>query len=532
MRDTQSCGEALVHLLERRGVDIVFGIPGVHTLDLYRGLSQSSIRHVLVRHEQGAGFMADGYARLSGRPGVCFVITGPGVTNIATPMAQAYSDSIPMLVISTVRATGDLENRHGKLHEITNQLSVTKPLSAFAATAMSPEQLPGLIDRAFAVFESERPRPVHIEIPLDIAAMPVEGDWWPAPRVRCPKPDPTELVTSADVLRKATMPAIIAGGGALGAVPELVHLAEYLGAPVVTTVASKGLMADDHPLYLGNTLSCLQTQEFLGKADVVLAVGTELSETDSWCDKLTFHGDLVRIDIDRSIINNPYPATAGIIGDAVAILKALVLLLSNGDRVVSAPVENKVLGIRQAIRKNESELMQTHRRVLEIMHAVLPADAVIYADMTQIAYSGNVIYPVSKPRSWFHPSGYGTLGYALPAAIGAKLAEPSLPIVALAGDYGFQFTVQELAVAVELDLPLTIILWNNDALGQIRDDMIAQGFDKVGVQQLNPDFRLLAGAYGTNYLRPEGKAALEAGLTRAMNEPGLWLIDVRQSAFS
>ncbi|MCP4047640.1 MAG: decarboxylase, partial [Gammaproteobacteria bacterium] len=188
MRDTQTCGEALVHLLERRGVDIVFGIPGVHTLDLYRGLSQSPIRHVLVRHEQGAGFMADGYARLSGRPGVCFVITGPGVTNIATPMGQAFSDSIPMLVISTVRATGDLENRHGKLHEITNQLSVTKPLSAFAATAMSPEEIPGLIDRAFTVFESERPRPVHIEIPLDIVAMPVEGDWWPAPRVRCPKP--------------------------------------------------------------------------------------------------------------------------------------------------------------------------------------------------------------------------------------------------------------------------------------------------------------------------------------------------------
>ena len=532
MTRQQTCGEAMVRLLECRGVDTVFGIPGVHTLDLYRGLSGSSIRHVLVRHEQGAGFMADGYARISGRPGVCFVITGPGVTNIATPMGQAYSDSIPMLVISTVRGTADLNNRHGRLHEISNQRAVTAPLCALAKTAMSPQEVPDLIYRAFAIFESARPRPVHIEIPLDVAAMPVAGDWRPAARNSRPRPQPAELAAAAEVLRKARMPVIIAGGGASAGGRDVVRLAELLGAPVVTTTAAKGLMADNHPLHLACTLPRAETQELLAGADAVLAVGTELAETDSWCYRLSLPGEIVRIDIDPDQIDNPYPATAGILGDAAAALEALVRLLADKEPVDAGPLEKRVGDIRRAVRENETGLKQTHRRVLEVMQAVLPDTAVIFTDMTQIAYSGNQIYAPAHPRSWFHPSGFGTLGYAMPAAIGARLASPSAPIVALVGDAGFQFTVQELAVAAELDLHLTIILWNNDALGQIRDDMIAGGIDKIGVEQRNPDFELLAKAYGARYRRPAGQVDLKEDLLRALAEPGLWLIDVKQSVFS
>ncbi len=532
MTRKQTCGEALVQLLERRGVDTVFGIPGVHTLDLYRGLSHGSIRHVLVRHEQGAGFMADGYARVSGRPGVCFVITGPGVTNIATPVGQAYSDSVPILVISTVRATSDLKHRHGKLHEITDQHAVMEPLTAFSATAMTPEEIPGLIDKAYAVFESERPRPVHIEIPLDVAAMPVEGDWNPAPSVSRPKPDSRELAAAADKLRDAKTPIIIAGGGALGGAEDLVSLAEHLGAPVITTVASKGLIAEDHPLNLGSTLPCPDTRELLGEADVVLAVGTELSETETWIDELSIPGDILRIDIDPYMIDNPYPSALGVTGDAAAAIEALVGLLSNKGPVESSPIENRVREIRQSIRDNESDLRRTHRRALEAIRESLPDTASVFTDMTQIAYSGNEIYPVSKPGKWIHPPGYGTLGYALPAAIGAKVASPSTPIFVLAGDYGFQFTVAELAVAAELELHLTIILWNNDALGQIRDDMIAEGFGKIGVEQKNPDFELLAQAYGASYRCPDGADDLKEDLLRAQAEPGLWFINVRQSVFS
>ncbi len=531
MTNNQTCGEALVRLLERRGVDTVFGIPGVHTLDLYRGLSGSSIRHVLPRHEQGAGFMADGYARISGRPGVCFVITGPGVTNIATPMGQAYSDSVPMLVISTVRSTSDLKHRYGRLHEITDQRAVTTPLCAFTATAMSPEEVPDLIDRAFAVFESARPRPVHIEIPLDVVAMPVDGDWPPASPGSRPAPPPDELAAAADVLGAASQPVIIAGGGASAGGKFLVRLAELLGAPVVTTSAAKGLMMDSHPLHLGCTLPRKETQELLAGADVVLAVGTELSETESWCDRLPLPGKIVRIDIDPDQIDTPYPATAGITGDSTAAMEALLEILADKKVNDIGPVEKRVCEIRQAVNENETDLRQTHRRVLGIMQEALPDTVKVFTDMTQIAYSGNQLYTPAHPNSWFHPSGFGTLGYAMPAAIGAKLASPTTPVVALAGDYGFQFTIQELAVAAELDLHLTVILWNNDALGQIRDDMVASGIGKVGVDQCNPDFDLLAQAYGARYLRPEGKTDLNGDLTRAMAEPGLWLIEVRSTCF-
>ncbi len=532
MTQTRTCGEALVRLLERRGVDTVFGIPGVHTLELYRGLAGSSIRHVLVRHEQGAGFMADGYARLSGRPGVCFVITGPGLTNIATAIGQAYSESVPMLIISTVRATGDLDNQQGRLHEISDQRSVTAPLCGFAATAMSPDEVPVLIDKAFAVFESARPRPVHIEIPLDVLAMPVDGDWRPASTLSRPTPDPTDLAAAARLLGQASRPVIIAGGGACDGGADLVRLAESLAAPVITTVAAKGLIDDAHPLCLSSTLPRTETQELLAQADAVLAVGTELAETDSWVDRLSLPGAIVRIDIDPGQIDSPYAATVGIIADAAAALAGLAGLLSEHIPGDTAAVEKRVGKIRRTHREDETALRKSHRRVLEVLKAGLPESAAIFTDMTQIAYSGNDIFPSSRPRSWFHPSGFGTLGYALPAAIGGKLASPSTTVVALAGDAGFQFTVQELAVAMELDLHIVVILWNNDALGQIRDDMVAMGIEKIGVEQRNPDFSLLAKAYGAAYRRSGGADQLAGDLAEALAGSGTWMIEVRQVDFS
>uniref|UniRef100_UPI003906A56E thiamine pyrophosphate-binding protein n=1 Tax=Pseudomonas protegens TaxID=380021 RepID=UPI003906A56E len=218
---TLTGGQALVRLLAGYGVDTVFGIPGVHTLELYRGLPGSGIRHVLTRHEQGAGFMADGYARVSGKPGVCFVISGPGVTNVATPIGQAYADSIPLLVISSVNHSASLGKGCGSLHETQDQRAITAPITAFSALALSPEDLPELIARAFAVFDSQRPRPVHISVPLDVLAAKVARDWT-GEVVRRPGRGPAaaaDIRQAADTLRRAKRPMIIAGGGTLHA-PE------------------------------------------------------------------------------------------------------------------------------------------------------------------------------------------------------------------------------------------------------------------------------------------------------------------------
>ena len=274
-----SCGEVLVRLLEKNyGVGTVFGIPGVHTVELYRGLAGTQIRHITPRHEQGAGFMADGFARATGQPGVCFVITGPGMTNIATPMGQAMQDSIPMLVISSVSDSSHLGMGEGRLHELPSQRDLACGVSAFSHTLLRADELPKVLSRAFAVFRSARPAPVHIEIPLDVlvsSADHVDQTPWPIPSA--PGPAPAAIAQAASLLSAAERPLIAIGGGAIAAAEEVMALAERLQAPVINTVNAKGVLPYSHPLAVGGSGSCAPVRNHLQEADVVLAIGTELA---------------------------------------------------------------------------------------------------------------------------------------------------------------------------------------------------------------------------------------------------------------
>uniref|UniRef100_UPI0028A051DF 5-guanidino-2-oxopentanoate decarboxylase n=1 Tax=Pseudomonas sp. TaxID=306 RepID=UPI0028A051DF len=315
-----TCGEVLVKLLEGYGVDHVFGIPGVHTVELYRGLAGSTIRHITPRHEQGAGFMADGYARTRGVPGVCFIITGPGMTNITTAMGQAYADSIPMLVISSVQSRNALGGGRGKLHELPDQRGLVAGVSAFSQTLMSADDLPQVLARAFAVFDGARPRPVHIEIPLDVLVEPADHLLPGRPiRVSRAAAAPTTVAQMATRLAQAQRPLILAGGGALAAGAALAALAEHLQAPVALTINAKGLVPADHPLQIGSTQSLPVTRELIGEADVVLAIGTELAETDY---DVTFQGgfkipgSLLRIDIDPDQTVRNYLPELALVADA------------------------------------------------------------------------------------------------------------------------------------------------------------------------------------------------------------------------
>lgn len=530
MKSNLNGGQAAIALLESYGVDTVFGIPGVHTLDLYRGLADSRIRHIAVRHEQGAGFMADGYARASGRPGVCVLITGPGVTNAATPIGQAYSDSVPMLVLSSVNATADLGKGRGRLHEITSQRAVTAPLTAFSRTILDARDLAPAMADAFAVFAAQRPRPVHIEIPLDVLAAPAPR---PAPtkaRTLRPGPKPEAVAEAAKLIEAAERPFIIAGGGALDAGEALRRTAERTGAAVALTTAAKGLLPDEHPLCLGATLSLPATQQLLAAADLVLAVGTELAETDSWIERLPIKGKLIRIDLDPHNLTRDYPPDVAMLADAGAALAALWARIGE-----AAPEPGPAPGALDRARRRNAmlgPLQRRHAKVLDALREALPEDGIAVTDMTQIAYTGCHYFPCRRPRSWFHPVGYGTLGFALPAAIGAKLGAPQRDVVAIAGDAGFLFTVQELGTAVELKLPIPILLWNNDALGQIAGDMAERGIPAIGVRPRNPDYPALARAFGARAARPRSLPALRAALRRAFRADGPTLIEVREdSAF-
>jgi thiamine pyrophosphate-dependent acetolactate synthase large subunit-like protein len=529
MSGNRTVGQAAIELLERHGVDTVFGIPGVHTLEFYRGLTGTAIRHVGVRHEQGAGFMADGYARASGRPGVCLLITGPGVTNAATPMGQAFSDSVPMLVLSSVNASGDLGQGRGRLHELTSQQAAMAPLTAFSRTVRSPDELATAMDDAFAVFTTARPRPVHLEIPLDVliqAAVPSTAD---TAASRPPAPDPDMIASAAAMLGAAARPLRIAGGGCVDCSEAVLRLAERLGAAVALTVAAKGVVPDEHPLGLGATLSLPATQGFVARADVVLAVGTELAETDWWVDSPALPGRLLRIDIDAAALVRDRQPDLAITGDAGDALRALLNALE-GSAAPTQGIESEIAALKTESRSALTPLQRKHAKVLDALRAALPEDGIVATDMTQIAYTANHYFSSRRPRCWFHPLGYGTLGYALPAAIGAQIVAPGRAVVALAGDAGLLFTVQELATAVEQRLPIAVLLWNNDALGQIAGDMRERGIEQVGVHPRNPDYLALARAFGCDAVRPDGLAALTGALAKAFAASGPTLIEVRQDA--
>jgi 5-guanidino-2-oxopentanoate decarboxylase len=507
-------GEALVELLEAYGVEVIFGIPGVHNIEMYRALPRSKIRHVLVRHEQGAGFMADGYHRATGKPGVCFTITGPGLTNILTPMGQAWSDSSSVFVISTALDVKDSAQGRGRLHEMLDQRGAAATVTTLAMRAYTAKDVKDGIARAFANFASQRPRPAYLEIPLDILKLPA-GDGWTARNLPA-RPQPPSMDHAAQTLNAAKNPKIILGGGALEAGKAALEIAEKLEAPVFTTVAGKGAVRADHPLCRGYALLHPAVQDELRESDCVLAVGTELCETDFWDTSVILDDNLIRIDIDPASLARPHAAKLAILGDARTCLEALAPLLKARAKTESPP----------HTEFEETPLRIMLGKVLAAIREALPDETVVVSDMTQIAYAANVHFPMHHPRTWIHPAGFGTLGFGLPAAIGAKLGAGNAPVAVLVGDYGLQYTINELGTAVEHKLPLIILLWNNNALGQIRDNMVDAGIQPNAVTLLNPDFQALAKAYGLPAEKPGSLAALATAIKKALKAESPTLIEM------
>lgn len=522
-------GEMLPRLLQAYGVEVIFGIPGVHTVELYRGLPKTGISHISPRHEQGAGFMADGYARASGRPGVCFIITGPGMTNIATAMGQAYGDSVPMLVISSVNATGELGRNEGRLHELRDQRALVAGVAAFSHTLRSPDELPQVLARAFALFDGARPRPVHIEIPLDVMVMP--ADDLPVARatpISRPAPDPAAIEQAARLLRGAQFPLVVLGGGTVDAAAEAQQLVAALGAMTVLTINAKGVLPADHPLSLGSTLPQPPVLDALRAADVVLAIGTELGETDTllFGSRPEITGRVIRIDIDAHQLDSTVRSDIGIVADAGLAMRALTTALAGFVPVAGALARIAKLGAETSASLGRA--YATHGRILDAASATLPG-LIIAGDSTQPVYGGNLSYNTDAPRRWFNSTtGYGTLGYALPAALGAKLACPELPVMAVIGDGGLQFTIGELATAAELGLPVVILLWNNSGYGEIKRYMADRDIPQIGVDIYTPNFLAIARGFGLVAVRAEILSDLTTALKVAAGRQGPTLIEIME----
>jgi acetolactate synthase I/II/III large subunit len=535
-----TCGEVLVKLLEGYGVEQVFGIPGVHTVELYRGLAGSSINHVTPRHEQGAGFMADGYARTSGKPGVCFIITGPGMTNITTAMGQAYADSIPMLVISSVQSRSQLGGGRGKLHELPSQSNLVAGVAAFSHTLMSASELPAVLARAFALFQAGRPRPVHIEIPLDVLVENADALLASEPvSVSRAGAAPEAIAQMVSLLAAAKRPLILAGGGAIDAAPALARLAEQLEAPVALTINAKGMLPSRHPLLIGSTQSLVATRALVAEADVVLAIGTELAETDydiTFAGGFEIPGALLRIDIDPDQTVRNYAPQVALVSDADTAVQALLAGLCNKELAPRRADwgHTRAAALRETLATTWDDATRGQTVFLQTVLDVLP-DAVLVGDSTQPVYTGNLTLNLEQPRRWFNSStGYGTLGYALPAAIGAWLGRASEAhargaVVCLIGDGGLQFTLSELASAVEARTPIIVLLWNNQGYEEIKKYMVNRSIEPVGVDIYTPDFIGVAKALGCAAEPVAGVEELKAALRKAGDRQGPTLIEIDQT---
>lgn len=504
-------GAQISHMLRDRGVEVIFGIPGVHNQEMYRGIEEAGITHVLARHEQGAGFMADGYARASGQPGVAYVITGPGLTNIMTPMGQGYSDSVPMLVISS--CLDETAARRGQLHQMKDQRAAAACVADWSEMAVTPEAAYGLIDRAFEEFETARPRPKHLQVP--IARLQAEADPAPPPllpgqRARAGAADVAPLVS---LLTHARRPLFILGGGARSVLWR--DLLEPLGIATMQTYAGRGTVRRGYGLDFGACLARPGSAEVIASADLVVAIGTELAEVDLWRHELGHAAPLVRVDIDPEVLNDPHRAMVKILADADSFARAF-WEETKGHKPADGWSAEEVAAARGRWRAEIDAERPGIVAICDALGAALPGNTMIYSDMTQFAYVAKEVWEMLAPGLWHHPTGFGTLGYALPAAIGGAVARKGAPTLAIAGDYGFHYTMQELGVAVELGLPLPILLWDNGSLKEIEDSMTAAQIAPHATRARNPDFCALARAFGADAAEPDSLEALQAAAVAAL----------------
>ena len=491
-------GEELVAQLALRGVECVFGIPGVHTIELYRGLASSDIRHVTPRHEQGAGFMADGYARVSGKPGVAFVITGPGLTNTLSAMAQARADSVPMLVVSGVNILSSLGKGMGHLHELPDQQALAAMVALISERIEASSDLLPALERAFSLFKSARPGPVHIELPLDVSGRPYEVGAIEAVELMAPLPSKDQIAQAAKLLGDATSPVILAGGGARRSCDVICKLAERLNAPVVQTVNARGIM-HGHPLSVPASPSLQAVRELIGASDVVLAVGTELGPTDYdmyATNTMPRMNNLIRIDICPSQLAR-HPAAVAISDTAETTLRSLKDILGLGEAEGTG-----VIRADKARRQAFYEIGDEMRAIYDILEATRVAvpSALMVGDSTQPVYAGNLYYDHDRASGWFNAAtGFGALGYGIPAAIGAAIAAPSTPVICLVGDGGAQFSLPELMVAVDENLPIIFMIWNSHGFQEIETSMRAVGVTVVGCDPTPPDFAATAQSISVPY---------------------------------
>jgi thiamine pyrophosphate-dependent acetolactate synthase large subunit-like protein len=526
MTEHRNGGAAIVETLAAHGVDTVFGIPGTHNLELYRHLPRSGIRAITPRHEQGAGYAAEAYARVTGRPGVVVTTSGPGLTNVMTAASTAYAESQPMLLLSSGLPTGAVGRDLGQLHEAKDPLAAMDQLVRWSRRVNNADEAAAAVTEAFGSFTGGRPRPVHIEVPFDVLEQSWTGTAKECTKADAPQADPDIIRQVAAVLAAATQPMIIAGGGAVDAQAEVTALAEALGAPVATTVNGKGVVDEAHPLSVGASIRLRTLQKGAAESDALLVVGTELGDSDLWDGQIRGR-TVIRCDIDPGQLEKNCPADYALLGDAAATASALRAALPAGS---STNGLEWAATLRTACRAEAMTDAGPYAEINAAVRAALPADAVLTGDSSQVTYFGSVhFFDLPAPRRFCYSPGYATLGYGLPAGLGAAIGRPGAAVAVLLGDGALMFSVQELMTLTEIGLPVPVIVVDNGGYQEINDQEAARGIPPIGVELRTPDLAALAVAMGARGMRTTSTADLTELVGGALGADGPTLIhfDIR-----
>ena len=489
-------GHIVAETLEALGAEVAFGVPGIHALAIWEGLRTSRVRTIGFRTELNAGFAADGYARVSRQPAPLLLSTGPGALISLGALMEAASAHVPVVAISSQIPSELIGRGRGYLHELPDQVASFAPILKWTARAREPGAVPELLAEAWQQALTPPSGPVYLEIPVDTLAgetdAPVSIQAGSIP----PQQNPSDqsLDEAARLLREAERPVIWAGGGVLrsGAETELADLARRIGAPVATTYMGKGAFPEDDPLAAGSACDEPAFQELLEEADVVLAAGTQLGAETTRQYELAIGEGLIQIDAAPERIGASYPAL-GLVGDVRAVLGSLL------DRVEARPGDGaaRAASVRDRVAERlEQQDRGLERGLLETIRSALPREAVTTWDMTILAYWAAAHFPALEPRRFLYPLGSGTLGYAWPAALGASLAVPGTPVLAVVGDGGFLYGIQELATARQYGLPVVLLVVDDGGYGILREYQRESYDETVAVDLVQPDFLALAQAFG------------------------------------
>jgi acetolactate synthase-1/2/3 large subunit len=531
----ENTGLAVLTTLRAYGIDTIFGIPGTHNLEFYRHLRRLGIRAVTSRHEQGAGYAADGWAQRRDLPGVVITTSGPGLLNALSAAGTAYCESRPLILLSPGVALGDEFADVGTLHETKDATGAAGAIVEWSRRVTTAAEAVQAVHDAFELFRTGRPRPVHIEVPLDILEQPANVD--PAQLMAKPRPerslaDVADVARAAALLAAASRPAILAGGGAARVGSTLTALAERLGAPVVTTLNGKGSIPESHTLAIGAELRLDAAREVANRSDVLLVIGAKIGEAELWGGTIDPDGTVVRIDVLRSQLQKNVASDVGLVGHAEAVVPQLLSAL---DGVGHQPATSAWLDldeVRASCAIEAAGFSPTVAAAAADIAGAIPAGAIVAGDSSQITYLGMTsAVRQDASHSFLYTPAYATLGYGLPAAIGARVADPTTPVVCVVGDGALMFAVQEFATAVEQRLDLTVVCVDNSGYGEIRQNEIDRGIDPIGVELAQPDWAALADAFGGRGHRVVDRAEVRETIARAVANPGLDLVHIPLSVY-